>query len=559
MKNTCTSAGRTSPLFRRSVLAFLAVFSAGMLFALVTNHAWEDWYITYRISKNLATGAGLVYTAGERIHAFTSPIGVLVPAFLAKITGATSDSLVIWLFRVISCAFLGMGAVILVRMASAELRPLCVAVTLFLYTTSIGIIDFSINGMETAFMVFFTLLTAYYLSAPSNHQSVKLGAAWAGLLWTRPDGFVPAGALALGFLLFAPPCAGGRQKSLVLYLKAAVVTAILYAPWLMWAQAYYGSFIPHTVTAKGLSILSADSWFGLKKIFSFLINCPLPLGLGSLSLTFMPPNAFLGGWWSPIFKYAILLATATAFYWVLGWIVPLVSSRAKALSIAALVVHMYLSYFNGDAIYAWYLAPAIILGIIVLGFMLEHGFRLVELLNGVFIAPYAHRLKKAVTVTAVVLCVMSALIFVLAAYELRIQQRVVETGNRRLIGLWLKEQAQPHDRVFLEPLGYIGFYSGLKMFDSLGLCSEEVVQVRRQWKTDSFARLIAQLQPEWVVLRPAETESVRVELPGLLENNYELVKVFDVSKEIDAYAFIPGRGYLRFDQTFEVFKKRKEL
>src|SRR5437762_13650216 len=45
-----------------------------------TNHAWEDYYITLRSSRNLLEGNGLVYNAGDRLHTFTSPLGVLIPA-----------------------------------------------------------------------------------------------------------------------------------------------------------------------------------------------------------------------------------------------------------------------------------------------------------------------------------------------------------------------------------------------------------------------------------------------------------------------------------------------
>src|SRR5436305_1716283 len=40
-----------------------------------TGHVWEDYFITFRFSKNLVEGRGLVYNPGDRVHGFTSPIG----------------------------------------------------------------------------------------------------------------------------------------------------------------------------------------------------------------------------------------------------------------------------------------------------------------------------------------------------------------------------------------------------------------------------------------------------------------------------------------------------
>ncbi len=125
-------------------------------FAIYTQHAWEDWYITYRCSKNLCLGNGLVYQIGQRVHAFTSPIGTLLPTILSIITLNSSDELVLWLFRIIGCFLLGLSAILLFR--AAQKYSFYLFTTIFLismFGTNIKIIDFSINGMETAFMIFF--------------------------------------------------------------------------------------------------------------------------------------------------------------------------------------------------------------------------------------------------------------------------------------------------------------------------------------------------------------------------------------------------------------------
>ena len=63
-----------------------------MTWAIYTNHTWEDYYITYRASKNLATGHGLTFTQGERVHSFTSPLGVLLPALAPVFKGDAGAS-----------------------------------------------------------------------------------------------------------------------------------------------------------------------------------------------------------------------------------------------------------------------------------------------------------------------------------------------------------------------------------------------------------------------------------------------------------------------------------
>jgi hypothetical protein len=222
-------------------LVYAAVFAIALSFAAYTNHAWEDYYITYRVSKNLATGHGLVYTVGERVHAFTSPINVLVPAVLSIITGNTSDGLVLWLFRIVSAAVLAAAAVLLFEIArknSLTLIPAAIMVGLF--GLDAKIVDFSINGQETAFMMFFLALTLHALTVPSRWTILKLGLAWTGLMWTRPDGFIYFGAVALGFVLFnaGQPIAQSRLRLLKVFLCAGAITTVLYSPWVLWAWHY---------------------------------------------------------------------------------------------------------------------------------------------------------------------------------------------------------------------------------------------------------------------------------------------------------------------------------
>lgn len=57
--------------------------------AAVTSHVWEDFWITFRSSKNLAAGHGLVFNPGDRLHTFTSPLGVLLPAAASLAAGLT--------------------------------------------------------------------------------------------------------------------------------------------------------------------------------------------------------------------------------------------------------------------------------------------------------------------------------------------------------------------------------------------------------------------------------------------------------------------------------------
>jgi len=542
---------------RQRLLIFVGIFVVALSFAAYTGHTWEDYYITYRVSKNLATGHGLVYTIGEKVHAFTSPLNVLLPAALIIITGNTSDELVLWLFRIFSCLLLGIAAVLLFDIARKNFFSLVpTAVLIGMFGMDAKIIGFSINGQEIAFMMLFLALTLNALTVRSRWMVLKLGLAWAGLMWTRPDGFIYIAVIALGFLLFnaGQPVAKSRLDLLKTFFYAGAITTVLYLPWFLWAWHYYGSPIPHTIIAKGCSfnnVLSRHFGTLLSDFFIF----PLRMLLGSTSVdeTFLPTNAFLfEGWHYTVYIYSKYLPYICALYWCL----PFGRPQARAVSFAFMISHFYLSYIAAY-VATWYIPSCTIMAIFVTAHIVQQSLNIVSLLKDKDNKNFLRSIKF-VRVLAVSVLAVTLLLTLCSAYQLRIQQREIEDGNRKKIGLWLRQnETSKTDTVFLEPLGYIGFFSQLKMLDFPGISAPEVVAIQKKLHSNDWAKIIQELYPDWLVLRPGEADRIQKTDPLLLTQRYSPVKIFDVSGRIKSYRWLPGRGYLAYDQTFIVFRLNK--
>ena len=149
-----------------------------------------------------------------------------------------------------------------------------------------------------------------------------------------------------------------------------------------------------------------------------------------------------------------------------------------------------------------------------------------------------------------------------AARHVKVHQEVVEWGNRKVIGEWLRANASgPDDTVFLECLGYIGFFSQLKMYDYPGLGAPEVIAARRLTSSriypECWDELIEGLEPDWLVIRPLEIDVIRRNSPDLLESEYSLAKIFDVivkpgERENFMDVWTHGDGY------FEVYRRNRK-
>lgn len=527
---------------------FLILFAIALTYTSLTGHTWEDYFITYRASKNLAMGNGLVFNVGERVHSFTSPLGTLLPALASKLTGNSSDVAALWLFRVMSMSAYAGAGVMLWRLARGWFRPVFPAVLLvMLLATDAKSVDNATNGMESAFVLLFMAWNLWALLRAPRRRAVHLGLAWAGLMWSRPDSFIYIAASTVAVLLFGNFQDRWRDRGQLIRdcVLGGIITTAVYGPWFAWAWWYYGSPIPHTIIAKSV-------WtqpFSLQNLASWVVHFPLDMlkGSSTLGTTFTPSYAMNTGW--PVFT--IRISAVLSGIAMVVWLLPFARWEARVTSFVFTVAHFYLSYFaNFPA--PWYLPIVTMLAFltfaIVTGQLIERRGR-----------PH-----PAVVATSLVLPLWGLLLLIGAGWELGNRQRIVEEGSRRRIGEYLKAHSQPHDTAVFECLGYIGFYSNLKIYDYPGLSSPEVVRVLRETKTRAdythyLPEIVSAYNPTWIVLREHERGNFLEVDRELLKDYYHLAQTFDCRAAVAAIKFLPGRGYLEFDSHFEVYRRNEDL
>lgn len=542
-----------------AVAVFVILCAIAFSWALYTRHAWEDYYIAYRAAKNLATGHGLTFTAGERVQAFSSPLAVLLASAASLLTLNRSDDVALWIFRSMSIAAFAGAGVLLWRCAVEGKWPRSAAILLIaLFSSDAKIIDFSTNGMESGILLLFLAWTLHSLFTAHPRRALHLGLAWAGLMWTRPDSIIYIIALGLGRLVFGSFQYQWRSRAelLHLFLRAGAIATGLYLPWLLWAWFYYGTPVPLPITAKALFRvhLSPEAlWQWVRYFPASIVNTP-----DILAATFLPPYTANTGW--PV--WIEMLAFFIGIIPLCLWLVPGARAEARIASFAFCVGQFYLYNLVRYPV-PWYIPSLTLFAVVAIAQTIGqiHSWS-AAVLSGPRLGQFASGARL------LLLSLMGAMvggafaITLLAAYQLRWQQELIESGERRLIGLWLKEHAaSPRDTVFLEPVGYIGYFSNLKMFDFAGLTSPEVVAARRRLgqrgpiHAFSAPALILDLQPDWLVLRDIEADSIRQSAPPSLAQHYRLVQRFDVRDKVAAIPFLPGRLYLANDACFEIYQK----
>lgn len=219
---------------------------------------FDDTYITFRYSLNLASGHGFVYNLGEPVLGTTAPLWAMVLALcaaagipieqaslaIALVCDAGSGFL---LFRLLGA--LGFGAGI----------PLAAAL-LFL-----GFFDyFSLarSGMESSFFVFLVLGS---LTSIASKRFVVASVFTALAALTRPEGALLLAVLPAALWYYRAEL---RARDIIMPLAALAAIA---GSWAIYAVLTFGSVVPQSVVAKASMFkdpaLAQFSWNNIALFF----------------------------------------------------------------------------------------------------------------------------------------------------------------------------------------------------------------------------------------------------------------------------------------------------
>lgn len=201
----------------------------------------DDAYTHFHIAQNWSEGHGFVFNDGVRLLGTTSPVYVTALAGLHRVVGGPLPLLArnmnmvadIVIVLIAIAWFARAGMPLLMRHAAG-----------LILTAEPLRMHYSLAGMEMSFfIVFMMILFAFALGG-----RWILAGAMVGLVgWVRPEGAIVWLAVACGLWV------GGRRREIPRLYAVAIAVASATAGVML---AYFGTFIPQSVVAKG----SAD-WY----------------------------------------------------------------------------------------------------------------------------------------------------------------------------------------------------------------------------------------------------------------------------------------------------------
>lgn len=243
---------RASPRFRRAdLLAGLAIAALAVALRLLPGpRLIDDAYITYRYARNIAEGVGFVYNPGEHVLGTTTPLYTLLLALLGSITGSASIPA---LSVVLNALADGVSALLLYGMARRLFGSPAPGVLLgLLWAVAPRSVTFATGGMETSLTT--TLMLGAFAAWLADRTTLA-AALTAFATLARPDVLIWAGPLAVAVIVQVWQARRNRPLLLRLPWWEGGLYAAILLPWIAYATLTFGSPLPHSIAAKAVAYL----------------------------------------------------------------------------------------------------------------------------------------------------------------------------------------------------------------------------------------------------------------------------------------------------------------
>lgn len=473
---------------RIPVYAVLVTILFKLLF-LLTHYIQEDAFITWRVAQNLLDYGVIGFNGAEKISASTTHLYVFVSYFFNLIFGKENFIEPLLIFNSI---LFTIGSLFLSNLLLKNIWHK--ALFIFLIGILPPAIKISILGMEYGILFFLEMMLLYY--------GFNKGKKWALIilppliLFTRIDTIIFLGVVFIVDILW-------NKKIRWSYIFGGIfgVGAVLAFNWF-----YFGEVINNTIAAKKLAY---DKSFTLEQNLKYFIqNFGNFWGMLKLPGNFNPLTVILLIFEWLCFIYLIRQKQKRNFFlWIIfifGWVKQLVFLSQKSL-------------------FDWYYwVPQILLFVPVLLFVLEQ------------------KEKRNLWLFLLLLFYIIPMLAFQTVHS-------IATGNgewnyRRTIGLFLNSYEKDKDQwIFLEPAGYVPYFSGLKTIDEVGLVDEKVQDEIRKDKKNFWINTVKKRRPKYLL---SYNDLFTSENAEFIKLHYKLVKEFRVKDHLKSSNKILEKIYI---------------
>ncbi len=441
---------------------------------LFTHHIQEDTFITWRVAQNLLDYGVIGFNGETKISASTTHLYVFLSYFFNLIFGKEQF---IYPLLIFNSALFTIGSYFLAKMLLKN--PANQAIFIVIFGILPPSVKISILGMEYG-LLFFLEMGLLYFGFFKNKN-------WAQIifpiliLFTRIDTVIFLGIVFLVDVFW--------NKKIRWYYILGGILGIAEVVSFNWF--YFHELVNNTIVAKKLRYDQVyTSWQNWQY---FLLNYGNFWGMLKLPFNFNPFTILILVFELLCFVFLIKIKNNRNYFL---WIIFLFGWAKQAIFISQK------SYFDW-----YYWIPQILLFVPIIIFVLEQEKR------------------RNFWLILLLIFYIFPMVFFQTVHS-------IATGNgewnyRRSIGLFLNNYEKDKNQwIFLEPAGYIPYYSHLKTIDEVGLVDKEIQQEIIKDKPNYWINTVKKRQPKYLL----SYENLFVgKNAQFYQQHYRLIKEFRIA------------------------------
>ena len=449
---------------------------------------FDDSYITLQFASNFFNYGGITYDGSSYLTGATSPLHIVLIALLGLFLKMETASLAVGIIFFVFSSLLAY----LWTLNIYNDRGIALLAGILMATSGWLVFD-ALNGLETTTFIFCSLLALYCFSAYKEKPFYTIPLFLSIL--TRPEGWFLAGALWLSEIICY--CIHRNKQTLKRLFTALGIFILLIIPYFLISLYYQGSLVPGTAFAKAIFFAEGSMPFINKvgffknRFFPFYITLLYPI---------------------PLFIFPLLVCARKVIFLPYLWFY---------------VSTFYLFYFllfPGAIQHYWYRYQHIFIPLCT-----------IALAGGTYelISICKQKLLKIAMAVVILLCIAYNQSVSFGRVK-NIYSNQIACVEYTLLDLvhWLKENTPDDCLIALHDIGVVGYFSGRKMLDLVGIVNPEVTGNYLDQRSKTVIPLsernsidyLKEKRPDYLVMLPEWDKFFNVLTPGN-RNYFELLHV----------------------------------
>jgi hypothetical protein len=425
---------------------------------------FDDSYITLRFAENLFRYNGITYDGSTFLVGATSPLHIVCIAMLGLFMEMEDASLATGVVFFILSSYL----VYLWILALYNSRRTALLGGVMMATSGWLIFD-ALNGMETTAFIFFSLLTFYLYNRCQAKPFYAIPLALS--IFTRPEGWFIGCSLWM-WQLISYYIERDRLILRQLFISLGLFLALI-VPYMLLAFLQTGSFLPGTAYAKAVFF-------------------------GESTMPFINKAGFFKNRFLPF--YGSFIYPASLF------ILPLMLFARRVITLPYLWFYFFIFYgayfiaYPGAIQNYWNRYQHVFIPFIIMA-----------IAGGAMVA--SGMVKKRSWRIMVLILIAASILYNQGSSFINAEKtyanEIKSTRNPKIdLALWLKQNTPENALIALHDIGAVGYFSGRKILDLVGLVNPEVTGYYTDQRSKKVIPLserkiidyLKQKQPDYLVM-----------------------------------------------------------